>query len=60
MEGHSSRLKQAENRISELEDEMESQGKTEELFIKQLKTCERKDHQKIKDHQKTQPENHGH
>jgi hypothetical protein len=32
MEGHSSRLKQAENRLSELEDEMASKGKTEELL----------------------------
>jgi hypothetical protein len=30
-----------ENRISELEDEMEIQGKTEELLVKQLKTSER-------------------
>jgi chromosome segregation ATPase len=41
MEGHSSRLKQAEDRISELEDEMEIKVKTEELLVKQLKTCER-------------------
>jgi hypothetical protein len=32
MEGHSSRLEQAEDRISKLEEKME---------IKQLKTCER-------------------
>jgi hypothetical protein len=31
MEGHSSRLEQAEDRISELEDEMKIKGKTEEL-----------------------------
>jgi hypothetical protein len=37
MEGHSSRLEQAEDRISELEDGMEIKGKTEEL-----KTYERK------------------
>jgi hypothetical protein len=30
-----------ENRISELEDKMEIKGKTEELLVKQLKTCER-------------------
>jgi hypothetical protein len=42
MEGHSSRLEQAEDRISELEDEMVIKGKTEELLIKQLKTCEKK------------------
>jgi chromosome segregation ATPase len=41
MEGHSSRLEQAEDRISELEDEMKIKGKTEELLVKQLKTCER-------------------
>jgi septal ring factor EnvC (AmiA/AmiB activator) len=41
MEGHSSRLEQAEERISELEDEMEIKGKTKELLLKQLKTCER-------------------
>jgi chromosome segregation ATPase len=41
MEGHSSRVEQAEDRISELENEMEIKGKTEELLLKQLKTCER-------------------
>jgi phosphatidate phosphatase PAH1 len=41
MEGHSSRLEQAENRISELEDKMEIKGKTEELLVKQHKTCKR-------------------
>jgi TolA-binding protein len=40
-EDHSSRLEKVEGRISELEDKMEIQGKTEELFIKQLKNCER-------------------
>jgi Mg2+ and Co2+ transporter CorA len=44
MEGHSSTLEQTEDRISELEDEMEIKGKTEELLLKQLKTCERKMH----------------
>jgi chromosome segregation ATPase len=42
MEGHSSRLEQAEDRMSELEDEMVIKGKTEELLVRQLKTCERK------------------
>jgi hypothetical protein len=37
LEGHSGRLEEAEDRISELEDEMEIKGKT----IRQLKTCER-------------------
>jgi polyribonucleotide nucleotidyltransferase len=41
MEGHPSRLEQAEDRISELEDPMEIKGKTEKLLLKQLKTCER-------------------
>jgi chromosome segregation ATPase len=41
VEGQSSRLEQAEERISELEDEMEIKGKTKELLLKQLKTCER-------------------
>jgi chromosome segregation ATPase len=41
VEGHSSRLEQAEDIIPELEDEMEIKGKTEELLVKQLKTCER-------------------
>jgi chromosome segregation ATPase len=41
MEGHFSRQEQAEDRISELEDEIEIKGKTEELLLKQLKTCER-------------------
>jgi hypothetical protein len=38
MEGQSSRLEQAEDRISELEDEMVIKGKTKELLVKQLKT----------------------
>jgi hypothetical protein len=41
MEGHSSRPKQAEDRILGLEDEMEIKEKTEELLFKQLKTCDR-------------------
>jgi Mg2+ and Co2+ transporter CorA len=41
MEGHSSRLEQAEDKISELEDEMVMKGKTEELSVRQLKSCER-------------------
>jgi chromosome segregation ATPase len=42
MEGQSSRIEQAEDRISELEDEMVIKGKTEELLVKQLKTCGKK------------------
>jgi chromosome segregation ATPase len=41
MEGHSSRLEQAEERISEVEDVMVIKGKTEELLLNQLQTCER-------------------
>jgi chromosome segregation ATPase len=41
MKGHSSRLEQAEDRISEREDNMEIKEKTKELLVKQLKTCER-------------------
>jgi chromosome segregation ATPase len=41
MEGHSSRLEQAEDRISEFKDEMVIKGKTEELLVRQLKICER-------------------
>jgi chromosome segregation ATPase len=41
MEGQSSRLEEAEDRISELEDKMEIKGKVEELLEKQLKTWEK-------------------
>jgi hypothetical protein len=41
MEGHSSRLGQAEDIIPELQDKMEIKGKTKELLAKQPKTCER-------------------
>jgi hypothetical protein len=39
MEGQS---RTAEDRISEIEDEMVIKGKTKELLVKQLKTCEKK------------------
>jgi esterase/lipase len=42
MEVQSSRIEQTEDRISELQDEMVIKGKTEELQVKQLKTCEKK------------------
>jgi hypothetical protein len=42
MESHSSRIEETEDRISELEDEMAIKGKTEELLVKQFKTCEKK------------------
>jgi hypothetical protein len=41
MKGHSSTLQQAEDRITELKDEMVIKGKTGELLVRQLKTCER-------------------
>jgi hypothetical protein len=34
MEGHSSRLEQAEDRISDLKGKMEIKGKAEELLVK--------------------------
>jgi hypothetical protein len=34
MEGYPSRLEQAEDRISEFEDEMEIKGKLEELLVR--------------------------
>jgi hypothetical protein len=58
MEGHSSRLEKAEDRISELEDEMEIKGKTEELLVNS-KTFERNMQELTQLHQKTKPENHG-
>jgi predicted nuclease with TOPRIM domain len=42
MEGQSSRLEQAEDRILELKNEMVIKGKTKELLVKELKTCEKK------------------
>jgi hypothetical protein len=42
IEGQSSRIEQAEDRISELKNEMVIKGKTEELLVKQLKTWEKK------------------
>jgi hypothetical protein len=41
MESQSSRLKQEEDRTSKLEDKMDIKGKTEELLVTQLKTCEK-------------------
>jgi chromosome segregation ATPase len=42
MEGQFNTLEQAKDRISELEDEMIIKGKTKELLVQQLKTCEKK------------------
>jgi hypothetical protein len=60
MEGHSSTIEQTEDRTWELEDEMLIIGKTEELLVKQLKTCEKEYARTQWLHQKTKPENHGH
>jgi hypothetical protein len=59
MEGHSSRIEQTEDRISELEDERAIKGKTEELLVKPLKTCEKK-MQNTLTASKSKHENHGH
>jgi DNA repair exonuclease SbcCD ATPase subunit len=59
MEGYSSRIQHIEDRISELEDEMAIKGKTEELLVEHLMTCE-KNMQELTDPIKTKPENHGH
>jgi hypothetical protein len=40
VDGQSSRLEQAEDRIAEREVEMEIKGKIEEITLKQLKICE--------------------
>jgi chromosome segregation ATPase len=40
-EGHSSRLEQVEDRTSELKYKIEIKEKTEEMLVKQLKSCER-------------------
>jgi chromosome segregation ATPase len=41
VEGHSSRLEQVEDSIFLLEDKIHIKEKTEELLVKQLKSCER-------------------
>jgi chromosome segregation ATPase len=41
VEGHSSRPDQVEDRFSELEHKIEMKEKTEEILVKQLKSCER-------------------
>jgi Mg2+ and Co2+ transporter CorA len=42
MEDQPSRIEQAEDRNSELEDEMVIKGKKQGILVKQLKTCEKK------------------
>jgi chromosome segregation ATPase len=41
VEGHYSRIEQVEDRITELEDKIEIKEKTEEILLKQLKSCKR-------------------
>jgi chromosome segregation ATPase len=41
VEGHSSRLEPAEDRISELEDKIETNEKSEKILARQLKSCEK-------------------
>jgi hypothetical protein len=41
VEGHTSRLEKVEDRISELKDKIEIKEKTEEILVKQLKSCEK-------------------
>jgi hypothetical protein len=41
VEGHSIRLEQVEDRISECEDKMEIKGKTEQLLLRKHKSCEK-------------------
>jgi hypothetical protein len=60
MEGHSSRIEHAEDSITELEDEMEIKGKTEELSVKQLKTFEMNMQELTNSIKRPKPENHGH
>jgi septal ring factor EnvC (AmiA/AmiB activator) len=42
VEGHPRRLEQVEDRISEFKDKIEIKEKTEEILVKQLKSCEKK------------------
>jgi chromosome segregation ATPase len=41
VESYFSRLEQVEDRISEFEDKIDIKEKTEELLVKQIKSCER-------------------
>jgi hypothetical protein len=40
MEGHFITLEQVEDRLLEPEDKVEIKGKSEEILVKQLKSCE--------------------
>jgi hypothetical protein len=41
LEGYSRRLEQVDDRISDLKDKREIKEKTEEMLVKELKSCER-------------------
>jgi hypothetical protein len=41
LEGHSSGLEQIGDRLSELKDKIEIKEKTEEILVKELKSCEK-------------------
>jgi chromosome segregation ATPase len=41
VEGHSSNLEQLEDGITKLEDKIEIKEKSEEILVKQLKSCEK-------------------
>jgi septal ring factor EnvC (AmiA/AmiB activator) len=41
VEGHSSRLKQVADRLSVLKDKIEIKEQTEEILVRQLKSCKR-------------------
>jgi TolA-binding protein len=58
VEGHSRRLEQVEDRISELENEIEIKEKAEETLVKQFKSCER-NMQELRNYQRTKTENNG-
>jgi hypothetical protein len=59
MEGQSSRIEQAEDRSSGLEDEMVIKGKTNELLVNNSRPV-KENARTYLPHQKTKPENHGH
>jgi hypothetical protein len=59
VEGHSRKLEQVEDRISELKKTQKLKKKPEEILVQQLKSCE-KNMQELSNHQKTKSENHGH
>jgi hypothetical protein len=59
VEGYSRRLKQVDDRISELKDKIKIKEKTEEILVK-LNCYERNMQEQSDLHQKTKYENYGH